>query len=66
MEIITLDSLKMVKWTGMESVIGLMVVINTLGCGWIVICMDMVSYFITIFKGVYEYLTGDKYEGNYE
>ena len=65
MDIIKLDNIKTVKGTGMESII-MLVVINTLGCGWIVISMDMVSYFITIFKGVYEYLTGDKYEGNYE
>ena len=28
--------------------------------------MDMVSYFITIFKGVYEFASGNKYEGNFE
>ena len=26
----------------------------------------MVSYFITIFKGVYEWENGEKYEGNWE
>ena len=61
----TLDSLKTIKGTGMESIIILMV-INTLGCGLIVISMDMVSYFITIFKGVHEFANGDKYEGNLE
>ena len=64
-EIITLDSLKTVKRMGMESIMILMV-INTLGCGWIIIGMDMVSYFITIFKGVYEWENGEKYEGNWE
>ena len=61
----TLDSLKTIKDTGMESIIGI-IKVNTLGCGWIIKSMDMVSYFITIFKGVQEFANGDKYEGNYE